>query len=313
MKVLIAEPEDFSTEAIDALRMFAEVDCKLIAVEDISEALNTYDVFWFRLGFKLSADIINKAEKCKFIITPVTGLDHIDLDACSKKNITVISLRGQIDFLKKVRATAEHTLGLTLALLRHIPTAVHDTQNGNWNRKPFKGNEIFEKTVGILGVGRLGAITASYFKAMGAKVIAYDVKPFEQSIGEAVNTMNELFAQSDIVSVHVNLTKDTTHLVGKAQFNQMKKGSFFVNTSRGQIVDSEALIEALENKQLAGAAIDVIEQEFNAEADLLLHYAKTNNNLIITPHIGGNTWESFAKTELFMVEQLKQHLGKNKA
>jgi D-3-phosphoglycerate dehydrogenase len=308
MKIIIAEPEDFSSEALAALSAFAEVECRSITTDEIPFALNTYDVFWFRLGFKLSSDIIAKSEKCRFIISPVTGLDHIDLDACQRKNITVISLKDQIDFLKKVRATAEHTLALTLALLRNIPAAANDTKSGNWNRKPFKGTEIFDKTVGILGFGRLGSITAVYFKAMGAKVIAYDIKPYDTSVCESVKTMNDLFMQSDIISVHVNLHKETKHLVGKEQFDLMKKCSFFINTSRGQIVDSEALIEALKNKTISGAAVDVIEQEFNPEKDLLLQYTKECDNLIVTPHIGGNTWESFAKTELFMVEQLKNKM-----
>jgi D-3-phosphoglycerate dehydrogenase len=308
MRILIAETKDFSNEAVRALEVFAKVDLIDLKQEAIVDALKLYDVFWFRLGFKLSADIIMQAEQCKFIICPVTGLDHIDLEACKQKQITVISLKGEKELLKKVRATAEHTIGLALSLLRNIPQAVNSTQNNTWNRTPFKGHELYEKTVGILGVGRLGTITSGYFKAFGANVLGFDVHPFDAQICEPVADMNELFRKCDLISVHVNLNDDTYHLIGDEQFNLMKPGSWFINTSRGQIVDSAALINALKNNRLAGAATDVIEQEFNYQDDILLQYAKLNDNLIITPHIGGNTYESFAKTELFMVEKLKLKL-----
>ncbi len=306
VRILIAETENFSTEAIRTLGEFAEVTCEDIQEHQILDALNKYDVFWFRLKFQLDEAIINQSNQCKIIICPATGLDHIDLQACEKKGITVLSLKGKVDFLKNIRATAEHTIALSLGLLRHIPEAAESTKNLHWNRNPYKGHELFEKTIGILGVGRLGSITASYFKAFGATVLGYDIKPFDENICQPVQHMNELFSKCDLVSVHVNLNHATRHLVGNEQFNAMKKGSWFINTSRGQIVDSKALIHALHNKQLAAAAVDVIENEFDPKKDILLEYAAEHNNLLITPHIGGNTYESFAKTELFMVEQLKK-------
>lgn len=308
LNILIAETRDFSNEAVSALHDIGTVHLRDINADEIADALNTYDVFWFRLGFKLTRELITGAQRCRFIICPVTGLDHIDLDACAEKNITVISLRGETTFLKQVRATAEHTLGLTLALLRQVPAAVHSVNNGVWNRNLFKGQEIYGKTVGILGVGRLGSITAGYFKAMGAHVLGYDIKPFDATICEPVQDIATLFRSSAIISVHVNLNPQTQHLVNRALLELMPKGSFLVNTSRGSIVNSEHLIEALTNGPLAAAAIDVIENEFDHAQDLLVQYAQQHNNLLITPHIGGNTYESFAKTELFMVQKLKAQL-----
>lgn len=305
LKVIIAETSDFSKNAINALEQFASVDLKDIKYNQLSEAFNKYDVFWFRLGFKLTSELILQATQCKYIICPVTGLDHIDLDACKQKGITVISLKGETEFLKKVRATAELTLGLSLALLRNIPQAVHHTKDGEWNRSLFKGIEIFEKKIGILGFGRLGQITASYFSAMGAKIYVYDIKPIEDKTYNVVNSMDALFRNCDLVSVHVNLTTENKHLIGKSQFNEMKKGSYFVNTSRGQIVNSLDLIQAIEEGQLSGAAVDVIENEFDFKQDELLKFSSKNPRLMITPHIGGNTFESFSKTELYMVEKLK--------
>ncbi len=310
LKILIAETKDFSEKAVKACQEFAEVDLRDIGNDDVEDALNSYDVFWCRLGFKLTADRILGADKCKFIICPVTGLDHIDLVACEQKGITVISLKGETTFLKKVRATAELTLALTLALFRNVPKAVQSTIEGTWNREPFKGIEIFEKKIGILGFGRLGQITAAYFKTMGADVYVYDVKDINTNEFTVVSSMNELFATVDVVSIHVNLNAENKHLVKAEQINQMKRGGYIINTSRGQLVRSKDLVRALEDGQLAGAAVDVIEEEFNHQSDLLLSYCANHQNLMITPHIGGNTYESFAKTELYMVEKLKQKLNK---
>jgi D-3-phosphoglycerate dehydrogenase / 2-oxoglutarate reductase len=308
LNLIIAETKDFSKKAIEALEQFACVDLKDIEFHEVAEALNKYDVFWFRLGFKLTSDIILQAARCKFIVCPVTGLDHIDLKACQLKGITVISLKGEIDFLKKVRATAELTIALTLALFRNIPQAVQSTHEGKWNREPFKGIEIFEKKIGILGFGRLGQITASYFSAMGATIYVYDIKPIHSETYNVVKSMDELFLNCDMVSAHVNLTTENKYLIGRAQFDLMKKGSYFINTSRGQLVNSIDLIKAIEEGQLAGAAVDVIENEFDFRNDELLKFSSKDQRLLITPHIGGNTFESFSKTELYMVEKLKSML-----
>jgi D-3-phosphoglycerate dehydrogenase len=309
LKVIIAESNGFGKNTIEALEQFAYVDLKDIESDELAEVLNNYDVFWFRLGFKLTSSLILNSTQCKIIICPVTGLDHIDLYACENKGITVLSLKGEYDFLKKVRATAELTLGLSIALLRNIPQAVQSTTEGEWNRDQFKGVEIFEKNVGILGFGRLGQITASFFKALGANIYVYDIKTIKTEIYNVVNSLDELFRKSDLVTVHVNLTDQNKYMIGRAQFNEMKRGSYFINTSRGQLVNSLDLMQAIEEGQLAGAAVDVIDNEFNYKQDFLLQFSSENKRLMVTPHIGGNTYESFSKTELFMVKKLRKHLG----
>jgi D-3-phosphoglycerate dehydrogenase len=308
LKLLIAETSEFSKDAIIALEKFAQVDLKDIQINEVAEALNQYDVFWFRLGFKLTTDLILQSTQCKYIICPVTGLDHIDLEACKQKGIKVISLKGEVEFLTNIRATAEHTLGLTLALLRHIPQAYNSVKSNNWNRELFKGSEIFGKKVGILGVGRLGSITAGYFKAIGAEVFGFDIRPFDESICKSVISIENLFSTCDIISIHVNLNSSTQNLIGYNILKLMPKGSFLINTSRGAIVKSEDLIKALEDEILAGAACDVIETEFDHKNDSLVKYAAQNEKLILTPHIGGNTFESFRKTELFMCKKLANQI-----
>lgn len=302
--VHVAETKDFSSEVLQRLAEFAEVRIHSIEQSQVSQALNECDVFWFRLGYKITSDMVSRDIRCRYIVTPVTGLDHIDLEACDRARIKVLSLRGEKEFLKSVRATAEHTLGLTLALLRHLYEAVSHVKEGNWNRDLFKGCEIYGKKVGILGVGRLGSITAGYFKALGAKVYGYDITSFDPSVCDRLE-LSDLFSIVDILSMHLPYNESTHHLVGKSLLQLMKPHSVLINTARGGIINSEDLVWALENRVIAGAALDVIEDEYNLDGNILLKYAKYYSNLVITPHIGGNTCESFLKTELFLFGKLR--------
>jgi D-3-phosphoglycerate dehydrogenase len=309
LNILVAETLNFSLKVLQGLQTLGNVSLIDIEKNNLSNALATYDVFWFRLKFKIEENDFPAQCRCRYILCPVTGLDHIDLNACEKRGIKVLSLRGETEFLKTVRATAEHTIGLTLALLRHLPKAIASVNNGVWDRDLFKGDEIFGKKVGILGVGRLGTITASLFKAFGAEVYGYDIKIFNPTICQKVNTLETLFQLADIVSIHVNYHEDTHYLVNESLLVRMKPNAVLINTARGAIVNTQDLLRALKNKTIAGAALDVIENEYDIENNPLIAYSRVNSNLIITPHIGGNTYESFEKTELFLLSKLKTALG----
>lgn len=308
MKILIAEPKGFSAEALVILRSFAEVDLIEIQRDSLQKAFEEYDVFWFRLGFRVEAEDLPEKPRCRRIVCPVTGLDHLDLEACAAKGIRVLSLRGEVDFLKNVRATAELTLGLALALLRKIPEASAHVLAGGWERDKFRGQEFFGKTVGIVGMGRLGKITAQLFRAFGCQVLGYDPVPFEEEGVTPCEGLEILVRNADLVSLHLNYLPENQHLFDDALFSTFKKRSMLVNTARGGIVDSQALLRHLENGHLAGAALDVIEQEHTHKASPLLAYARSHSNLLITPHIGGNTTESFVKTEVFMAEKCRAEL-----
>lgn len=311
MKILIAETESFSDEATAITRQAGQVDKIDICAEDIAWAFENYDVIWFRLGFRISEKLLRRpGSRVSVIVCPVTGLDHIDTKTCGELGIEVISLKGEVEFLKSVRATAEMTIGLTLALLRKIPQAFKSVKKGEWERDNFKGSEIFGKTVGIIGMGRLGKIVADYFLAFGAKVIAFDVKDFHWEGVRKATTLTELLNCSDIVSLHVSYDKSTHHLINKEAFQNFKKGSILVNTARGSIVDTDGLIEALQSGLLGGAALDVIENEHEVQKSKLITYANQFENLLITPHLGGNTTESFAKTEVFIAQKLINFLSK---
>lgn len=304
-KILIAETEDFTPEVAVILNEIADVTFSQLDKAKLKEALQEYDIFWFRLGFKIDEKVLNGNLRCKIIVNPVTGIDHIDEELCREKGIEIISLRGEVDFLNEIRATAELTIGLTISLLRGMIPAYQSVLKGEWKRDNFRGNEIYKKNVGILGVGRLGRINAGYFKALGANVRGYDIRDDFPGDIERASSIEELLKFSDIVSIHVRYGNDTDGLIGRGEFKHFKKGAVLINTSRGGIIDEDALLDALKTGLLKGAALDVLrnEQEIS-ENNPLIKFARNNNNLIILPHIGGNTYESFEKTEKFLADKL---------
>jgi D-3-phosphoglycerate dehydrogenase / 2-oxoglutarate reductase len=308
MRILIAEPNRFSDRALAILQELGEVEKRSLSPEGLKDALKHYDVLWLRLGYRLTAEMLSADVRCRVLATPVTGLDHIDLEACSRHEITVLSLHGETEFLRGVRATAELTLGLALALLRKIPQAVRSVNDGEWNRDLFQGAELFEKQVGIVGVGRLGSIVASYFSALGAKVVGYD--PYASFAGvERAGTLEELFERSDIISLHVSYTSETHHLIDDKVLSRARPGSVLINTARGGVIEPGALVRALESGRLAGAALDVLTGEPSInEHHPLVSFARRCDRLIITPHLGGNTVESFEKTEVFLAHKIARAL-----
>ncbi|MGD9722086.1 MAG: NAD(P)-dependent oxidoreductase [Pirellulales bacterium] len=310
-KVLIAEPLDFSPAAVRQLEAAADVTLRTTDRAGLATALGEFDVVWFRLAHRIDRALLASASRCRIIATPVTGLDHIDLEACRELGIRVVSLRGEIAFLEQVRATAELTLGLTLALLRHIPAAATHVCQGGWNRDLFRGHELFGRTAGIVGLGRLGRIVAGYFRALGMDVIGYDPRhDFPQDAARRVSTLAELMAEADVVSLHVAYDKTTRGLVGRAELAAAKRGCVLINTSRGGIVDDAAVLDALRSGRLACAALDVLDGEPNITIDNpLVAYAREHDNLLIVPHIGGNTVESFEKTELFLAGRVLEALA----
>jgi D-3-phosphoglycerate dehydrogenase len=306
IKILVAEPDDFNKEVIEMLRSYGETDVKEIKPQELKDAFDSYDVIWFRLGHKIDAHTIGWNPRCKILATPVTGLDHIDEKLCREIGIQIVSLRGEKDFLKDVRATAELTVALTLALMRNLIPAAESVKKGEWNRDAFRGNELYGKTAGIIGMGRLGKITARYFAAFGMNIIGYDVNDESgMEVNEKASSIEELIKKSDVVSVHVNYDESTENLVGEKELSCFKQGAVLVNTSRGGVIDEVALLKALKSGRLKGAALDVIKDEHSVQKNnLLLKYARENKNLLIVPHIGGNTYESFEKTEKFIAGKL---------
>lgn len=306
LRILVAEPEDFSPSAVEILHEVAEVDLETWPPGHIGEALASYDVVWVRLGHHVHARDLPADLRCRWLATPTTGLDHVDLEACAERGIEVLSLRGEVAFLRQVRATVELTLGLTLALLRHLPAAAASVLEGHWDRDPFRGVELYGKTAGIVGMGRLGTLVAEYLRVFGMEVLGYDPREdFPHHAAQRIERLDDLLAASDLVSLHVAYGPDTRHLMSASRFAAMKAGAYLVNTSRGGVVDNAALLVALRSGHLAGAALDVVDGEPDLGLDHpLVAYAREHRNLLLVPHIGGNTAESFVKTECFLARKV---------
>lgn len=305
-KLLIAESEGFSTKALAMLATTFEVDLCDLGRAQLLERLAPYEFLWVRLRNMIDAEILGVAPRLRAVATNTTGLNHIDLEAADRLGISIVSLRGEVEFLREIRATAEHTIGLCLAHLRKIPEAHTHCMNGGWDRNQFRGREIYRSTVGIIGYGRLGSITASYFKALGASVVVHSAGLLN---GDAVDgfptvSLDQVFEQCDIVSLHINYVPENDQMIGERQFRKAKPNCLFVNTARGELVDQQALIHALEEGWIAGAALDVLanEQETQTVDPRLLELPP--HKLVITPHIGGNTVESLVGTEVFLAHKL---------
>ncbi|UCC94917.1 MAG: hypothetical protein JSW40_08925 [Candidatus Omnitrophota bacterium] len=280
--------------------------------QDTPQALAQADVILVPLGYYLNPEKIDKAKKLKIIASNTTGHPHIDVDYARSKGIEVVTLKDHRDFLSTITPTAELTWALIIMLTRNTLSAYKDVLKGNWNRRPFGGTKMLSRmSLGIAGLGRLGSMVASYGKSFGMKVKFYDphVTRDDPEI-EQVESLEELVSVSDIVSIHIPHQPDTDNLFNRELFKHFKKGAYFINTSRGELLNHEALLEALENKTLAGAAIDVFENEFssgfqeNFRNHPLLRYAQNHDNLIVTPHIGGSTIDAWKATEEFIIRKI---------
>lgn len=300
----IAERADFSKDVFAKLEEKFEILNPESAL-DIKETLEQVDVFWFRLAHQINGEVLTQNSRCKYLVSPVTGIDHIDEKLCEELGVNIVCLRGEYDFLNMVRATAELTLALTLSLLRHIPDAVNHTRKKLWQRDQFRGRELFEKKVGIVGYGRLGKICGNYFHAMGCKVGYYDVEKKEhEDWVYKYDSLEALLKDSDVLTIHIPYNESTRGMFDSACFAKMKASSVLINSSRGGIIEEEALLTALNSGKISGAALDVLNGEPNIKENCLIAYSIENSNLIITPHIGGNTFESFEKTEHFIADKL---------
>lgn len=290
------------------------MECADLDLVGLRSRIEEFNCLWVRLRNYVDRSLIAAATNLKVIATNTTGLNHIDLTAAAEHGVAVVSLRGEVEFLKSIRATAELTIALTLAVSRKLNAAHEHVVAGGWDRVPFKGHEIFEKTVGIVGYGRLGRIVAEYFKAFGAKVLICDPKFAGQSQvdGCEVRQMHQLLADSDIVSLHANYTPENEKFFGQREFQSMRANAVFVNTARGELVDELVLVEALREHRLGGVALDVISAEHDRGNIMkeLRELARQNANIIITPHIGGNTVESLSRTEDFLAQKLIEWLSK---
>lgn len=310
-RILNAEPENYSPQALEILQGVGQVRQAALSRAELLSALAEVDALIVRLAFQVDEEVFAAAPHLRVVVSATTGLDHIDLAAAERHGVRVLSLRGEVDFLRSIPATAELTWGLLLALTRNIPSAFSSVLDGEWQRDRFKGHDLKSKRLGILGLGRIGHMVARYGLAFGMQVYAFDPQPLTWVDGvERVFSMNHLLTQVNVLSIHVPLNPSTTGLIGMEELMLLPPGALLINTSRGDILDESALLQALESGILAGAALDVLSNERSGTLTVspLVEYARTHSNLLITPHIGGATFESMAITEIFMAQKLREFL-----
>lgn len=306
IKTLCPEPENFSDKGLALIAEFTSLETQTMSQADFEARANEFDVLLVRLKRWVPATLLGGSPGPIAVVSPTTGLNHIDTAAAEEHGVRLFHLRGEVDFLRTVTSTAEHTWALLLALLRKLPAALDSVSKGNWDQHAFRGNEISGKTVGIVGYGRLGQIVGRYAEAFGADLLVLDVD--DSAIPTSVarcEDLIELFSKSDIVSIHVPLDDSTRMMVGRETLQSMRRGALLVNTSRGEIIDELALIDVLKTGRLAGFAGDVVSDEIQFQNSPLISYASQNENVLITPHIAGATVEAIEKTDLFVIGRLK--------
>ena len=315
LRILNAEYGRFSdvvTRELEKLGKVTNVDADR---HYLLENIEDYDVLVICIKNTIDRKLLKIAKRLKIIVTPTTGLNHIDLIAANEQQIKVLSLKGEIEFLRTVSATAEHTWGLLLCLQRKIWLAHNHVLKGLWDRDIFYGNELRGKVLGIIGFGRLGQIVSGYGKAFGMKVLANDITDFHEVGGVNFVPLEELLRESDVITLHIPLDETTKKFFDLEKFKKLKRRPFFINSSRGETVDEDALLYALENRLIRGAALDVLAGETSKDSDWLEQsrlwkFARENDNLLLTPHIGGVTTESVEKTNLFIIDKLKDYLNR---
>lgn len=256
-------------------------------VERLSNQLKSARAIIVRNQTKVTRELIEASPNLQIIGRAGAGLDNIDTDAASESGIVVSYTPSENSV-----SVAELVLGFMLTAVRRIPAAWLHTRSGEWKRMQFVGGELFGKTLGIVGVGRIGRLVAERARAFGMTIIAHDefidpASPFIDELGAKLVSLDALLRQSDFVSVHVPLTPETRNCFSSGAFEKMKSSAWFINASRGEVVDESALLRALNEKQIAGAALDVRAQEppENNEFGKLA-------NVILTPHIGAFTHEA---------------------
>jgi D-3-phosphoglycerate dehydrogenase len=317
LRILNAEPLNYSAEARAVLARLGTVTERALTRAELREQLADYDVLIVRLAHRIDRELLESAPRLKVVVSATTGLDHIDVACARSRGVAVLSLKGETRFLRTVGATAEHTWALLLALLRNIAPAAQAVRDGAWNRDAFRGRECAGKRLGIVGFGRVGEKVARFGAAFGMAIGAFDPRFHSMVRGLwCAKTLLDLLGWSDVVSLHVPLTPETEHMIGREELERLPKGAMLVNTSRGEVLDEPALVAALESGHLAGAAVDVMcheRDEVQRRQSPLLAYASTHQNLLITPHIAGATIESMPRTEVFMARKLEAFLSSGMA
>ena len=311
MKLVVTEPAVMAAEVRARLASLGDAVFGPFSDAAMIRELFDAEVLMVRLGRRIDAALLAEAPRLRYVVTATTGLDHIDLAAAAAAGVRVVSLRDCPDAITDVSATAEHTLGLLLALVRRTPSAHAHVLGGNWDRDRFWGTQLRGKRVGVIGYGRIGAHFGAYCKALGMEVVACDRDPQRIPSGIERASLADLVIMSDVVSIHATADLENRHLLNSNLIAGMKSGAILLNTARGSLIDEAAAASALVTGGLAGIAVDVIDGEEHGRqaTSPLVKAARDGHNVLVTPHIGGATHEAIARAEGAVVEVLTRLLA----
>ncbi|MGH8223652.1 MAG: 2-hydroxyacid dehydrogenase [Woeseiaceae bacterium] len=266
---------------------------------DTDEVLAGIEVLFAPLGFPVDGAKMNRCPSLRAIVSNTTGVPHIDMPAAAQRGIAVCALHDEQAFLSRITPTAEHTIGLLIAAWRRIPWAHAAASAGRWDRRPWGAPRMLSRmTLGIVGYGRLGRMVNRAAAGLGMCVRWYD--PHQRG---GVADLMALARVSDVLTLHAPATAQTRNLVSRAVLAALPKGAVVINTARGELLDADALIDLLESGHLAAAALDTVEGEYDPDfaghfADSrIARYARSHDNLLLTPHIGGSTHDAWEETE----------------
>jgi len=301
MKVLISD--NLSPVGVEILKKAGlEVDARSkTSVEEIEKIIGDYDALIIRSATKVTKELLDKAVRLKVVGRAGSGLDNVDTAAATKKGVVVMNTPGG-----NTVTTAEHTIGMLFSCARMIPQAYASLKAGKWEKKKFEGVELYDKTLGVVGLGAIGGVVANRAVGLGMKVLAYD--PFistekAKNLGIELADLPTIYKLSDFITIHTPKTKETTNLINKETIAQMKDGVRIINCARGGIVNEQDLYEALRSGKVAGAAFDVFEKEPPENNPLL-----TLENFIASPHLGASTREAQENVAVAVAEQVVDYL-----
>ena len=306
MKVLISD-----VLGEDGIKMFEQADGIAVEVntglppEELKKIIPEYDGLVIRSATKVTADLLEGAEKLRVIGRAGIGLDNVDIPAATKRGIAVMNTPGC-----NTVTTAEHAIAMMMALTRNIPRGTSSLKAGRWEKKKLQGREIFNKMIGVLGFGNIGSIVADRAKGLKMKVIVYDPLVSAERIEEAgfeSVSIDDLLERSDYITIHVPKLKETIGLINKDAFDKMKTGVMLINCARGGIVDEADLYDAMTSGKVAGAALDVFETEPPGDSPLF-----ELENLVCTPHLGASTREAQTNVAVAVADQIIRYLKEGK-
>ncbi len=300
-KVLVSDPID--QVGIDILSQVAQVDVKTsLSPEELVQIIADYDALMIRSGTRVTKEIIEAGHQLKIIGRAGVGVDNVDVPAATRRGIVVVnSPEGN------TIAAAEHTLAMMMAMSRYIAEANQSVKSGKWDRKSYTGVEVYKKTLGVVGLGKIGAHVATVARAMGMKLLAYD--PFvsterAEQLSCRLVELDMLFQESDYITLHIPKTPETANLINADAIAKMKPTARIINCARGGIIDEVALGEALRQGKIAGAALDVYSQEPLGESTL----RELGKEIVMTPHLGASTEEAQVNVAVDVAEQIRDVL-----